>query len=189
MVINAIAERIADKLRYAECRADQIDAITEELAPLLAAYERVVQTARLVAEVNIGHSGFQRLRDDLKDALAALAALAPQGNQPEKAAATSGVKQTGAELFCKIDWETECAAREDRTHCTCWYDGSACCSCGDPAVEDMAGEPPAAVLSESVKTATGSEEHPSAQDTTSRASETPATKFTRNKIQSETENN
>jgi hypothetical protein len=29
------------------------------------------------------------------------------------------------------DWETPCPARPDKTHCTCWYDGDTCCSCGD----------------------------------------------------------
>jgi len=31
------------------------------------------------------------------------------------------------------DWETECPKREDKQHCNCWYDGDACCACGDPA--------------------------------------------------------
>ena len=30
------------------------------------------------------------------------------------------------------EWETPCPNREDRMHCDCWYDGKACCSCGDP---------------------------------------------------------
>ena len=30
------------------------------------------------------------------------------------------------------DWETECPAREDRLHCTHWYDATGpCCACGD----------------------------------------------------------
>lgn len=29
------------------------------------------------------------------------------------------------------DWETPCSEREDGQHCNCWYDGEACCSCGD----------------------------------------------------------
>ncbi len=28
--------------------------------------------------------------------------------------------------------ETPCPAREDKIHCNCWYDGEACCACGDP---------------------------------------------------------
>jgi hypothetical protein len=35
----------------------------------------------------------------------------------------------------KQDWETECQKREDKTHCTCWYDGETCCACGDNSVE------------------------------------------------------
>ncbi len=34
------------------------------------------------------------------------------------------------------DWETPCPKREDGIHCTCWYDGKACCSCGDGALTD-----------------------------------------------------
>lgn len=34
------------------------------------------------------------------------------------------------------NWETPCPKREDKTHCTCWYDGGACCSCGAPAETD-----------------------------------------------------
>lgn len=29
-------------------------------------------------------------------------------------------------------WETECAQSPDKQHCACWYDGYACCYCGDP---------------------------------------------------------
>ena len=32
-------------------------------------------------------------------------------------------------------WETACPVREDKIHCTCWYDGWKCCGCGDPAKE------------------------------------------------------
>lgn len=32
--------------------------------------------------------------------------------------------------------ETPCPARDDGIHCNCWYDGRACCACGDP--EDVA---------------------------------------------------
>lgn len=31
------------------------------------------------------------------------------------------------------DWETRCPKREDGWHCRHWYDGDACCACGDPA--------------------------------------------------------
>lgn len=31
--------------------------------------------------------------------------------------------------------ETSCPKREDGQHCNCWYDGKACCACGDPAYE------------------------------------------------------
>jgi hypothetical protein len=31
----------------------------------------------------------------------------------------------------KGEWETPCPAREDKQHCNCWYDGKACCGCGD----------------------------------------------------------
>ena len=27
--------------------------------------------------------------------------------------------------------ETSCPKREDGQHCGCWYDGGACCACGD----------------------------------------------------------
>lgn len=27
--------------------------------------------------------------------------------------------------------ETPCPKREDKQHCNCWYDGEACCACGD----------------------------------------------------------
>ena len=30
--------------------------------------------------------------------------------------------------------ETPCPKREDKQHCNCWYDGEACCACGDPAL-------------------------------------------------------
>lgn len=33
-------------------------------------------------------------------------------------------------------WETNCPAREDNTHCVHWYDGGACCGCGDPALPE-----------------------------------------------------
>ena len=29
------------------------------------------------------------------------------------------------------DWETECRNSLDTQHCDCWYDGKACCYCGD----------------------------------------------------------
>ena len=29
-----------------------------------------------------------------------------------------------------VDWETTCSKRESGRHCTCWYDGKACCACG-----------------------------------------------------------
>lgn len=38
------------------------------------------------------------------------------------------------------DEETPCPAREDGAHCNCWYDGKACCACGDPA--DSTGAKP-----------------------------------------------
>jgi len=33
------------------------------------------------------------------------------------------------------DEETPCPVREDQQHCNCWYDGEACCACGDPAMK------------------------------------------------------
>jgi hypothetical protein len=30
--------------------------------------------------------------------------------------------------------ETSCPKRDDKQHCNCWYDGEACCACGDKAV-------------------------------------------------------
>lgn len=36
------------------------------------------------------------------------------------------------------NWETSCSKREDGQHCNCWYDGKACCACGD----NPAPEPP-----------------------------------------------
>jgi hypothetical protein len=38
-----------------------------------------------------------------------------------------------------MTWETPCPAREDRRHCTHWYDGGPCHSCGDPADPEQAG--------------------------------------------------
>ena len=35
------------------------------------------------------------------------------------------------------DWETECLKRPDRLHCNCWYDGEACCACGDPTCDTI----------------------------------------------------
>ena len=29
------------------------------------------------------------------------------------------------------DWETPCPVRDDKIHCTCWYDGFVCCGCGN----------------------------------------------------------
>ena len=40
------------------------------------------------------------------------------------------------------DWETPCPKRDDKTHCTCWYDGGKCCSCGAPESEEKRGEHP-----------------------------------------------
>jgi len=34
------------------------------------------------------------------------------------------------------EWETPCLKREDKTHCTCWYDGGKCCFCGDPEMPE-----------------------------------------------------
>lgn len=34
------------------------------------------------------------------------------------------------------DWETPCPKRADKLHCTCWYDGDACCNCSDPALPE-----------------------------------------------------
>ena len=28
-------------------------------------------------------------------------------------------------------WETPCPQRPDNKHCVHWYDGDACCTCGD----------------------------------------------------------
>lgn len=30
-----------------------------------------------------------------------------------------------------LKWETPCSKREDKIHCTCWYDGKPCCACGE----------------------------------------------------------
>ncbi len=30
--------------------------------------------------------------------------------------------------------ETPCPARKDAQHCVHWWDGEACCHCGDPAM-------------------------------------------------------
>lgn len=35
-----------------------------------------------------------------------------------------------------MDWETPCPKRADRIHCEHWYDGDACCACGDRALLD-----------------------------------------------------
>lgn len=29
------------------------------------------------------------------------------------------------------NWETPCPKRSDKLHCDCWFDGKACCACGD----------------------------------------------------------
>lgn len=34
------------------------------------------------------------------------------------------------------DEETPCPIREDEMHCNCWYDGKACCACGDAALPE-----------------------------------------------------
>lgn len=36
-------------------------------------------------------------------------------------------------------WETPCPKREDKFHCNCWYEGDACCACGDPEDEGAQG--------------------------------------------------
>ena len=33
-------------------------------------------------------------------------------------------------LRCRCSAESACPAREDATHCDCWWDGDPCCSCG-----------------------------------------------------------
>jgi len=30
-----------------------------------------------------------------------------------------------------VDQETPCPVREDKIHCVCWWEGEACCGCGD----------------------------------------------------------
>lgn len=41
------------------------------------------------------------------------------------------------ETVADEDWETPCPNREDGQHCNCWYDGGACCACGDkPKLEN-----------------------------------------------------
>ncbi len=37
------------------------------------------------------------------------------------------------EMPLQEEWETPCLKRADRQHCDCWYDGAACCACGDDA--------------------------------------------------------
>ena len=39
------------------------------------------------------------------------------------------------------DWETTCPKRDDQLHCNCWYDGEACCACGDPAHQPCGNYP------------------------------------------------
>lgn len=34
-------------------------------------------------------------------------------------------------LMSEKEWETPCPKREDEIHCVHWYDGEACCGCGD----------------------------------------------------------
>lgn len=46
-------------------------------------------------------------------------------------------QEPGEIMVSPDDWETPCPKRVDNVHCSCWYDGYACCSCGDPATEDM----------------------------------------------------
>jgi len=36
-------------------------------------------------------------------------------------------------IDCSID-EGHCEARNDETHCQCWWDGDECCNCGHPIV-------------------------------------------------------
>lgn len=33
--------------------------------------------------------------------------------------------------------EEYCPRREDETHCECWWDGDACCSCGASGLTDV----------------------------------------------------
>lgn len=35
------------------------------------------------------------------------------------------------------EWETPCPKSDDSAHCNCWYDGGACCYCGDPAEQTI----------------------------------------------------
>jgi len=36
-------------------------------------------------------------------------------------------------IDCSIN-ECYCEAREDETHCQCWWDGDECCNCSHPAI-------------------------------------------------------
>lgn len=42
-------------------------------------------------------------------------------------------------------WESNCPKREDKTHCTCWYDGGKCCACGDPPAQRNGDGTPAGI--------------------------------------------
>ena len=33
-------------------------------------------------------------------------------------------------------WDTPCPKRDDKIHCTCWYDGEPCCACGAPGLSE-----------------------------------------------------
>ncbi len=46
-----------------------------------------------------------------------------------KEALSNGSKPTA------VEEETPCPVRDDKQHCDCWYDGQACCACGDPAMK------------------------------------------------------
>lgn len=36
-------------------------------------------------------------------------------------------------------WVEYCPDSEDNKHCSCWWDGLACCYCGDPPTHDKYG--------------------------------------------------
>lgn len=38
------------------------------------------------------------------------------------------------------DEETPCPKMDDGKHCIHWYDGAACCACGDPAQTESEAE-------------------------------------------------
>lgn len=53
--------------------------------------------------------------------------------------------ETEATQSCSADNKTPCAITNDGLHCECWYEGGACCGCGDGG-RTLRGEPTCAEI-------------------------------------------